>query len=210
MKNFKGTDSHHHWTTNSICRHLLYEGCDLRNRLGNLSRVYGGHAAKREHKNFFDPSHRQRAVEIFFEFYDYLSEDLTVFPAFGTLLGICRDDDFIPHDDDIDIGFFKKDSQKLIEKLDDLHGKNGYLVIRNEFSSLYSLAKEGIMIDLYEFESLEEENILQQGYRHFYNLEYDEVFPLKTVTFREKDLVCINNPPAFFERYYGQDWKTPR
>ena len=47
-----------------------------------------------------------------------MSDEVTVWPMFGTLLGIVRDDDLIKHDDDIDLGYFKKDEAELIKKLD--------------------------------------------------------------------------------------------
>ena len=210
MGKIKGTDSVHTWVTNSICRHLLYEGCDLKGELGRIGGVYRNHLLGGKPQNFLDEDRRSKAVNILLEFYNYLADEVKIFPMFGTLLGIVRNEDLIPHDDDIDFGYFLEDSQKLIEKLDNLHGKNGYLVIRNEFSNLYSLVKDGVMIDLYEYEPVEEDKILQQGHRTFYNLKYEEDFPLKTIPFRGTELVCINDPIKFFERYYGQDWKTPR
>tara|TARA_R100001126_G_scaffold102681_2_gene88221 strand:- start:1332 stop:1976 length:645 start_codon:yes stop_codon:yes gene_type:complete len=207
---FYGDAANHKWITRSICRHLLYEGCDLKGELNRVGKVYAHHLNKRQHGNFANHEHRRRAVNILLEFYDYMSDEITIFPMFGTLLGIVREQDLILHDDDLDFGYFKKDSERLIKKLDNLHNKDGYLVIRNEFSNLYSLVKDGIMIDLYEYEVIEEENLLQQGHRTFYNLQYDEALPLKTIEFADRELVSINNPIAFFERYYGKDWKTPK
>jgi|14BtaG_2_1085337.scaffolds.fasta_scaffold103017_1 hypothetical protein len=207
----------HRWVTKSICRHLLYEGCDLSGilnqvtmQLGADDKLYAEHLKKRNHQNFQDHSHRANAIKILFEFYDYLSDEVTVWPMFGTLLGIVRDDDLIKHDDDIDIGYFKKDEAELIKKLDALHNTRGYQVIRNEFSNLFSLIKDDVAIDLYEYEKLNNSPFLQQGHRTFYNLMYDETFPMKTIQFRDRDLLCISDPERFFERYYGKDWKVPK
>jgi hypothetical protein len=210
MDKIYGEGADHKWITKSVCRHLLYEGCDLKGELKRTGRLYKQHLNTRKHNNFTNDEHRKKATEVLIEFYDYMSDEITIFPMFGTLLGIVRQQDLISHDDDIDFGYLKKDSQRLIEKLDNIHNKNGFLVIRNEFSNLFSLVKDGIMIDLYEYEVIEDDKILQQGHRTFYNLQYDEVFPLNTLHFAGRELLSINNPVAFFERYYGRDWKTPK
>ena len=211
-KKIYGDHSNHKWVTNSICRHLLYEGCDLMGKLGIVGTVHRKHL---KNIDFNNPDVRNKAIEIMFELYDYLSDEVEVFPMFGTLLGIVRGDDLIPHDDDVDFGYFMRDSGKLIKKLDALHGEKGYLIVRNEFSNLYTLVKDGIMIDLYEYEIVKEDGILQQGHRSFYNLKYDEVFhtseeALREITFRGRTMKCIAHPVRFFERYYGLDWKTPK
>ncbi len=189
---------------------MLYEGCDLQGHLRSIGTMYKIHLDKREFANFSDDSFRAHALKIMFEFYDYFSEDVDIWPMFGTLLGMIRDDDLIKHDDDIDFGYLKKDEYKIVEKLDHLHNTNGYKLIRNEFSNLYSVVKEDVFIDLYEYENLPESDFLQQGHRSFYNLKKDEIFPMKTINFKQKSFKCINDPIKFFERYYGKDWQQPK
>ena len=205
-----GKHSNHEWETKSICRHMLYESCDLEGKLKLVGTTYRNHLNRRKHNNFSNEQYKKKAIEVLFEFYDYMSEDMDIWPMFGTLLGIVRNDDLIPHDDDVDFGYLKKDESILVDKLDSIHGTNGFLVIRNEFSNLYSLAKDEVLIDLYEYEKLEHTPILQQGHRSFYNLMHDELFPFKTIQFQGKELKCMNDPVKFFERYYGKDWERPR
>ena len=197
------------WKTKSICRHLLYETCDLRGTLPQNGETYRQHFYSRRNKYFKDPAFREHAINVMFEFYDYMSQDLQIWPMFGTLLGIIRDNDLILHDDDVDFGFFKKDDHTMVQKIDNLHGKNGFLLIRNEFTNLYSLVKEEVLIDLYEYECFEDDKMVKQGHRPFYDLTKEELFPLKTVEFRGRELVSINDPVKFFERYYGSNWRTP-
>ena len=187
MEKFTGARGRHKWSTKSACAHMLYEHMDLDGNKVQPYKKYAEYHAKRKFKNFSDPNFKERTIEIIFELYDYMSEDLDIFPAFGTLLGFVRDQDLIPHDDDVDFGYFKKDSNIIIAKMDALHGKNGYSVIRNEYNTLFSLHKQD-----------------------FYNLKYDEVFPLTTIQFRQKEFKSINSPTKFFERYYGHNWKIPR
>tara|TARA_Y100001938_G_scaffold149940_1_gene238820 strand:- start:19914 stop:20552 length:639 start_codon:yes stop_codon:yes gene_type:complete len=205
-----GRDPAHTWRTKSICRHMLYEGCDLQGKLKSVGTIYKIHLDRRNFKNFSNDGFREHALEIMFEFYDYFSKDIDIWPMFGTLLGMIRDDDLIKHDEDVDFGYFKKDEHKVIQKLDYLHNTNGYKLIRNEFSNLYSVVKEDVFIDLYEYENLPESDFLQQGHRSFYNLKKDEMFPMKTINFKQKNFKCINKPIKFFERYYGKDWQQPK
>ena len=210
MEKFTGARGRHKWSTKSACAHMLYEHMDLDGNKVQPYKKYAEYHAKRKFKNFSDPNFKERTIEIIFELYDYMSEDLDIFPAFGTLLGFVRDQDLIPHDDDVDFGYFKKDSNTIIAKMDALHGKNGYSVIRNEYNTLFSLHKQDVLIDFYEYEMFGEGEDLHQGHRPFYNLKYDEVFPLTTIQFRQKEFKSINSPTKFFERYYGHNWKIPR
>ena len=109
-----GKDSVHEWRTKSICRHMLYEGCDLRGHLGIVGSTYREHFNKRKNKNFKDEAFRNHAIQVMSEFYDYMSTDIDIWPMFGTLLGMVRDDDLIKHDDDIDFGYLKRDEYVLI------------------------------------------------------------------------------------------------
>ncbi len=61
----------------------------------------------------------------FLRFFDELCEeyDLTYWMDYGTLLGSVRHDDFIPWDDDLDVGMMRRDYLELIEILDTQIGK---------------------------------------------------------------------------------------
>ncbi len=193
------------WKTKSICRHLLYEGCDM---VGAL-KIVGSTYRNRTHRNFMNEANRQVAFGIMIEFYEIMSAQVQIWPMFGTLLGLIRDGGLIPHDDDLDFGYLKKDEVNLISTLDKLHGSYGYEVIRNEFNNLYSIDKNGFLIDLYEYEDIPGEDIIYQGHRRCYDLARDELFPLKKEKFAGYEFNCINDPIKFLERYYG-NWKDPR
>ncbi|MHC4690210.1 MAG: LicD family protein [Planctomycetota bacterium] len=192
-------------TSKSICRELLYETCDMTARLPGFEATY-----KRHMKNitFNNEEYRKHAQDVMVEFYKYMSEYITLFPMFGTLLGIIRSDSLIPHDNDIDFGYLKSEEDELIKALDNLHGKYGFVIVRNQFNNLYSVAHDTVLIDLYEYE--ENGPVFMQGHREFYNLYSHEVLPFKTITFHDTEMKCIQDPIAYFERYYGKDWRTPK
>ena len=120
-----------------------------------------------------------------------------------------REGDIISHDEDIDFGFFKEEEEAVIKILDEIHGKDGFVVIRNQFKTIYTVWKEDVFIDLYLYEKTDTEQI-NQGHRHFYNIIKNEAFPFKEINFRENKLNCIAQPEAWLERFYGSDWQTPK
>lgn len=199
------------WKTKSICRALLYESCDItgqgNTKNGETLRFYHN---KRNHTNFKNTEFREKSILIMNEFYDYMSSDIQMWPMFGTLLGIVRSNDLIPHDDDVDFGYFKKDEAKVIEKLDILHNQGDFKVIRNEFNNLYTIYKDDVFIDMYEYEVLDNDDFVKQGHRAAYDITKDELYPMKKIFFKGKEFDCMANPIKFFERYYGKDWQTPK
>ena len=118
---------------------------------------------------------------------------------FGTLLGLYRDGDLIPHDMDMDIAIQRSDVPKLIKALDTLKGE-GFSVVRYTNNILISIGKDGDYIDLYIFNS---------GKCNMYKLTNADWASKNTVDLLDWELNTIANPEAFFKTYYGGDWKTP-
>ena len=216
LKNTPGIDYAHEyyskWKTKSICRGLLWESCDLYAELPMFEATYRHYHTLREHKTFKDEDFRKHAISVIQEFYNFFAPHVDIWPMFGTLLGIVRDNDLIPHDDDVDFGVFQKDEVKIIELLDQIHGHNGFKLIRNQFQTLFSVYKDQVLIDLYVYEEIKDGDyhMLHQGSRNAYNLSAKETFPLKEIDFIGTKMKCINDPISFLERFYGKDWQTPK
>ena len=202
----------------SICKKLLEESCPdkcigpcgcYKYGPGPIDKTMRNFLARRKHKTFINIGFRKLAGDILIEFLDFFDDKATLWPMFGTLLGLVREGDIIPHDEDIDLGFFKRDEKKVIEALDDLHGKHGFEVIRNQFKTIYTVYKRDVFIDLYLYERTKTEQI-NQGHRHFYNMLEEEAFPFKKINYRNREFNCIAKPEAWLERFYGKDWTIPK
>ncbi len=143
------------------------------------------------------------------------AEHIPFFLAYGTLLGIVRDGDLLPHDKDMDIGLpWDTDRQKLTRSLVDKYGFSPiYVGCDAEESAQWSLTfvhrATGIEIDCFFFKP--DGNMLLSGLHHrpvpllwrFSAFETEELDYLET-TWR------IPSPPErYLEEIYGEDWRVP-
>jgi len=119
----------------------------------------------------------------------------------GTLLGIYRSGDLIPHDADMDIAISSHDITKLLPCIDELVSTCGYNVVRIDKNILVSLGKDSDYIDLYIFkDGLKCSSCI---------LEKNDFIDKSIIDFHGVKLDTIPNPVPFFEKYYGGDWETP-
>lgn len=81
-------------------------------------------------------------------------ENIFFLLAFGTLLGIIRDKDFISHDEDIDLIIWDEYKQQFFDTLPTLK-KYGFDVARYDRRGLISIIRNGEYIDIYIFKSSE-------------------------------------------------------
>ena len=134
----------------------------------------------------------------------------------GTILGLYRDGDFIPHDTDIDIGVEGDhyNNQEKINKLMVAFQKNGFRLIRTMFYGDYTMQlafidKRNIIFDLYFFYPIFNEminynngGILTKPSKLFSSLGKME--------FKGYEYNCPNDIDEYLAFRYGEDWKVPK
>ena len=121
----------------------------------------------------------------------------------GTALGFIRSNDIIDHDDDVDIGIWNQDRQKLIDSLYDLN-RYGFKV--------FNVALSGSLIALVR--KFERVDIDITGYSLDCAAHYDKCDTL--IPFLQKfNKIKINNliynipTIQYIERLYGKNWRIP-
>lgn len=136
---------------------------------------------------------------------------------FGTLLGWYREQNFIEHDDDVDIVAFVEDAPKIIKALQDTN----YIILDRVFGTgrIMVVDKDsGIQLDIFLFEKTRGGNYRQTsilgrfGYpghgKTLYPSEW--IFPLHRHHLQGINVNVPNQPRKILEDRYGSDFMTPK
>jgi hypothetical protein len=145
-----------------------------------------------------------------------LEAGVDAFPVYGTLLGAIREQDFIGHDSDVDLGYVSRHSHPLD-------------VIRESYRLQRYLRERGFSIDRYSAAAFKVEVLEADGAvrgldvfgGYFLNgrlylmgeigtaFEEEWVFPLGTCTFAGRTMPAPARPEKLLEATYGPNWKVP-
>ena len=140
--------------------------------------------------------------------------ELDVYPVYGTLLGIIRDNDFIGWDTDIDLAYLSKchtnkavlNEFNMITKF--LEEKK-LLLHRIKTAShlhVYSPAKY-LRIDLW-ISWIDENNKYHLVWTVSGDIDSSMILPFKTVEFKNQTLRQMNDPMKFINEHYP-NWNIP-
>lgn len=168
-------------------------------------------------KNLSD--HQKRLKQLLKTFHRLSEEHHFVYwVSDGTLLGMTREGDIIPWDDDIDV-HVPKETIKILTSMSSYLNSIGYKVEKRDSIWRFEFLnpeKKGY-IDLFEVKKtseerprwlyVEDENIKRWPNGWFYD---EEIYPLNIDILGEVVTVCPNVKEKYLERMYGKDWKVPK
>lgn len=166
----------------------------------------------------------QHALENLIDTRDCLNElKLRYFLIDGTLLGLVRENDFIGHDLDVDMGVYMEDwSITDYTKLEELMNEKG-LELHHAFGIFgkhfeLSFKRNNIKIDLFFYNKKGNKrrfNAFLNGGRTLpddiltYEYEADLIENLKETEFKGEKFMIPAEPEKVLVAKYGKDWKTP-
>lgn len=131
--------------------------------------------------------------------------------AFGTVLGIVRGNELIPHDDDADIIVLaQSDNPNAFKR--ELIEVHEYLVaagfdVRGDNLGHRGVHRDGFHCDVFLGKREGEFVSWYPGPRR--ELRYHDVFPTQTVGFLDHPAQIPADPEAYLAVNYGPDWRTP-
>lgn len=127
--------------------------------------------------------------------------------VFGTLLGIYRDGKLIEHDTDTDLAIWLENENKLIEAIKKIEERK--IRVTRFDQNMISFTCGGDYIDLYLYKKKEKESNVLECIHRFGTLTTMDFSKTNTINFKGRNLACVYEPEEYFEKLYGNDWKTP-
>lgn len=130
---------------------------------------------------------------------------IRVSPAYGTLLGIIRENNFIEWDEDIDLFILSEDKDKLLNAFWTMRDEGLVLVREARCGHLFSVMRNGEYIDFYIMDKISPE--VRTGYGDLFMLE-KHLTNLIDYDFRGLTISVPRQYEECLEFLYG-DWRTP-
>jgi hypothetical protein len=164
-----------------------------------------------------DPEHTKPLLDSTEQLLEELRRaGVAAFPAYGTLLGAIREQDFIGHDSDVDLAYVSREKHPLD-------------VIRESFRVQRHLKERGYAVDRYSAAALKVDVVEADGTVRGLDVfggyfldgrlylmgeigtpfEEDWIFPLGSCTLAGRTLPAPARPEKLLEATYGPGWKVP-
>ena len=133
-----------------------------------------------------------------------------LFICYGTLLGCIRNNDFIPHDDDVDVCFLA-DEQGLEAAVEELRHVVRTLAelghkVQYDSSAQFHWSLEGTTLDVFMA-------WMERDRLYMYNaggtFSQDQIYPLVEHEFKGRQVLIPNDSEALLEMIYGPQWRIP-
>lgn len=142
----------------------------------------------------------------------------------GTTLGLIRDNNFIPHDTDIDVEVFIQETpQFTLEEIVDFFSNFGFKLVRTQFYGGLPMqiafidTKTDIIFDIYFYYEGNMVDILDSDYDIFNRDEHgilcmkkEFIKDMKKYEFIFGKLYMPTPVEDYLKYRYGKDWRTPK
>ncbi|PKL07276.1 MAG: hypothetical protein CVV53_00400 [Spirochaetae bacterium HGW-Spirochaetae-9] len=134
---------------------------------------------------------------------------IKMFLSFGTLLGAVRGKDFIPYDDDVDIGIFDTDSEGFVEAVSELSSQGLFLTQCWENKRFYAFERKGEFVDV--FTAMKKRRFLHDRW----DLDTRASVParhldtLEAIDFKGEHFFIPFEAPLLLRNLYGKNWRIP-
>jgi glycerol-3-phosphate cytidylyltransferase len=122
----------------------------------------------------------------------------------GTLLGAIRENDFIDHDEDIDIFFLEEDKMRFFDILQELIDNN-FKIARYDRRGLLSIIRNNEYIDIYFFSKYIANIRICSGWCVPEKYLLDTAF----IDFQGAEFLAPKSYRSYLKFEYGETWKTP-
>lgn len=127
-------------------------------------------------------------------------------PAFGTLLGIVRDDAFLPWAKDIQLFVLKEEEERFKDFLWILRDQ-GIELVRYERRGIYTLKSRGIYFVVYVFRKISTDLRHSGGHSFIFEKYIQE---RKKIQFQGVSLNIPQDVEEYFALQYGEDWTVSK
>lgn len=144
------------------------------------------------------------------------------FPFFGTLLGLTRDGDIIPHDDDVDLYANIEDRPEILRRLgasdftfdleSEVNSSPWFLQVKSTLADTVSF------VDFYFYQRETSANVIVERWNfsgkwevedNHIHLPYDIIYPLRETEFFGVPIMMPARPEECCEYLYGAHWRRP-
>jgi hypothetical protein len=137
--------------------------------------------------------------------------------SYGTLLGACRDGEFIAHDDDVDLLYQSpvsstEEAISKTEQLKQLFISRGYGIdsnLPNELNIHVIDKKIGTSVDVFPCWNTDGLTTLHMERMALRSIPSDIFFPSSEINLYGETFPAPNKPTEFLRERYGEDWSTP-
>lgn len=180
------------------------------NVLHAQQREWTGHGINRTFR-FWSPQQKTDYLHFSMRVLDALNLEYEAVLGYGSVLSIVRDNDLIPHDDDLDI-IVALSADDITTYKSELERLDRYLVeagfsVRGDYVA-HRHASDGVFtVDV--FLGLKEEEFVSWHPGPRRKILTRDVFPHSIATLFGADCRIPGNPETYLAAVYGENWRTP-